>query len=179
MKKGSAMPAMRMLLLALLLPAFFSGPAHAGDRQDQSKSDQASVKAGGRSTSVATFNFGAGSAEANAVISQGYRVKDTVYISGQYSRDVNGRFVGAGDFDAQVRTTLTNIDRVLAGFKLKRSNIAEFVVYLTDPRTQSERLIPLIQNYLGDHRPAGTVLGTTGLFYPEQLIEIRVVAHAD
>jgi 2-iminobutanoate/2-iminopropanoate deaminase len=36
-----------------------------------------------------------------------------------------------------------------------------------------------MQEYFGAQRPAGTVLGTTGLWYPEQLIEIRVVAHAN
>ncbi|WP_029625317.1 RidA family protein [Sphingomonas sp. PAMC 26605] len=128
---------------------------------------------------VETFNFGSGSPEANTVISQGYRINDTIYISGQFSHDEKGKFVGVGDFATQARTTLANIDRVLAGFKLKRSNISELVVYLTDPRKQSDPLIPILQAYLGDHRPAGTVIGTTGLFYPDQLIEIRVVAHTD
>ena len=128
---------------------------------------------------VSTYNHGAGSAEANAVISQGYRINDTIYISGQYSHDMKDQIVGVGDFGAQARQTFENIDRVLAGFNVKRSNIAELVVYLTNPREQSERLTPIIQGYLGDHRPAATVIGTTGLYYPEQLIEIRVVAHTD
>jgi 2-iminobutanoate/2-iminopropanoate deaminase len=128
---------------------------------------------------VTTYNHGAGSAEANAIISQGYRINDTIYISGQYSHDMKGVIVGAGDFDAQARQTLENIDRVLVGFNVKRSNIADLVVYLTSPREQSEPLMPIMQEHLGDHRPAATVIGTTGLYYPEQLIEIRVVAHTD
>lgn len=128
---------------------------------------------------VATFNFGVGSEQANAVISQGYRTNDTIYISGQYSHDMNDQIVGVGDFEAQARQTLENIDGVLAGFGVKRSNIAELLVYLTNPREQSEQFIPIMQEYLGDHRPAATMIGTTGLFYPEMLIEIRVVAHTD
>ena len=128
---------------------------------------------------IATYNHGAGSAEANAIISQGYRINDTIYISGQYSHDMKGVIVGVGDFDAQARQTLENIDRVLAGFNVKRSNIADLVVYLTNPREQSEPLVPILQEYLGDHRPAATVIGTTGLYYQQQLIEIRVVAHTD
>lgn len=169
----------KIFAAALLAGLVIASSVQAADRQRSPSNKQQSSPKSHRSSKVMTFNFGAGSAEANTVISQGYRVNDTVYISGQFSHDANGKFVGQGDFDAQVRETLKNIDRVLAGFKLKRSNIAELVVYLTDPRKQSDPLIPILQQYLGDHRPAATVLGTTGLFYPEQLIEIRVVAHAN
>ncbi len=128
---------------------------------------------------VSTFNHGAGSAKANGLISQGYRINDTIYISGQYSHNMEDEIVGAGDFEVQARQTLENIDRVLAGFDIKRSNIAELVVYLTDMHAQSGLLVPIMLEYLDDHRPAATVIGTTGLFYPEMLIEIRVVAHTD
>lgn len=87
--------------------------------------------------------------------------------------------VNEGDFNAQTRQTLRNIDSMLAGFHVKRSNIAEFVIYLTKPSEQSEPLVTLLQEYLGEHRPALTVIGVTGLFFPQQLIEIRVVAHTD
>lgn len=128
---------------------------------------------------VTTFNFGAASENANTLISQGYCVSGTIYISGQYAHDTEDAVVGVGDFEAQVKQTLKNIDKVLAGFHVTKANIAELVVYLTNPREQAAPLTPLLQEYLGTHRPAGTVLGTTGLWYPEQLIEIRVVAHAN
>ena len=128
---------------------------------------------------VTTFNLGAASEHANSLISQGYSVNGTIYISGQYSHDTEDAVVGVGDFAAQVRQTLKNVDRVLAVFYVTKSNIAEVVVYLTNPREQAALLAPLLQEYMGAHRPAGTVIGVTGLWYPEQLIEIRVVAHAN
>lgn len=131
-----------------------------------------------KTSKVITYNLGAAS-EANTLISQGYSVNGTIYISGQYSHDTEDTVVGVGDFEAQVRQTLKNIDRVLAGFHVTKSNIAEVVVYLTNPREQSALLAPLLQEYLGEPRPAGTVIGVTGLWYPEQLIEIKVVAHAN
>ena len=67
----------------------------------------------------------------------------------------------------QARQTLKNIDRVLAGFHVTKSNIAEMVIYLTNPREQSAPLAPLLQEYMGQHRPAGTVIGVTGLWYPK------------
>lgn len=68
---------------------------------------------------------------------------------------------------------------MLARFNVERSNSAELVVYLTNLREQSEPLTPILQEYIGEHRPALTVIGTTGMFYPQQPIEIRVVAHTD
>ena len=92
---------------------------------------------------------------------------------------MQGKIVGVGDFEAQTRQTLANIDRVLAGFNVTKSNLAELVVYPTNPTEQSELLAPLLKDYLGEHRPAGTVIGVTGLWFPQQLIEIRAVAHTD
>lgn len=132
-----------------------------------------------KTSKVTTFNLGAASEHANTLISQGYSVNGTIYISGQYSHDTEDVVVGVGDFEAQVRQTLKNIDRVLAGFYVTKSNIAEVIVYLTNPREQSALLVPLLQEYMGEYRPAGTVIGVTGMWYPEQLIEIRVVAHTN
>ena len=128
---------------------------------------------------VTTFNLGPASEYANTAISQGYSVNGTVYISGQYSHDTTDAVTGVGDFDAQVRQTIKNIDKVLAGFNLDRSNIADMIIYLTNPPEQAAPLVPLLQEFVGDHRPAATVIGVTSLWYPEQLIEIRVVAHAN
>lgn len=128
---------------------------------------------------VKTFNFGLASENANTLISQGYSVNGTVYISGQYSHDTTDEVTGVGDFEFQVKQTLKNIDKVLAGFNLDRKNIAEMTIYLTNPQEQAAPLVPLLQKFVGDHRPAGTVIGVTGLWYPEQLIEIRVIAHAN
>lgn len=128
---------------------------------------------------VKTFNLGAASEYANTAISQGYSVNGTLYISGQYSHDTTDAVTGVGDFEAQVQQTIKNIDLVLAGFNLRRSNIADMIIYLTNPAEQAAPLVPLLQEFVGQHRPAATVIGVTSLWYPEQLIEIRVVAHAD
>ncbi|XIF03394.1 RidA family protein [Serratia marcescens] len=67
-------------------------------------------------------------------MSQGIRVKDTLYISGQFSHDMQGEFIGAGDIERQTQQTLDNLDRVLAGFGAERSNLAYVEIYLTDVR---------------------------------------------
>jgi len=112
-------------------------------------------------------------------ITQGYSVKGTIYISGQFSHDTEGMFVGEGDIEAQTRQTLENLDRVLAGFDVTRSNLAYVEIYLTNPQEHFEPVIQQFKEYVGQHRPAGSLIGVTYLASPEQLIEISAVAHTD
>lgn len=127
---------------------------------------------------VTTYNHLPGEQGANAFSSQGYCVHGIIFISGQYSHDMQGEFVG-GSIEAQVAQTFENLDRVLAGFNVTRSNIAEAVIYLTNPQEHLWLCAGLFQEYIGDHRPAVTGIGVTYLAFPEQLVEIRVVAHTD
>lgn len=110
-------------------------------------------------------------------ITQGYSVNGTIYISGQFSHDMEGAFVGEGDIEAQTRQTLENLDRVLAGFGVTKSNLAYVEIYLTNAQEHSEPIVGLFKEYVGKHRPAGSLIGVTYLAFPEQLIEISAVAH--
>jgi len=110
-------------------------------------------------------------------ISQGYCVNGTIYISGQFSHDMKGKFIGAGDIQAQTRQTLKNLDRVLESFGATKSNIAEIEIFLTDPQRDFEECIKIFKEYVENYKPAGTLVGVSGMAFPDQLIEIRAVAH--
>lgn len=110
-------------------------------------------------------------------ITQGYAVNETIYISGQFSHNTEGMFIGEGDIEAQTQKTLDNLDRVLKGFNVTRSNLAYVEIYLTNAFMHSERVIQLFKQYVGEHRPAGSLIGVSSLAFPEQLIEISAVAH--
>lgn len=125
-----------------------------------------------------TYNHGVAWEEEYG-LSQGYSANGTIYISGQFSHDLQGLFVGEGDIEVQTRQTLENLDRVLEGFGVTRSNIAEMEIFLTNPQEHFEQCVKLFKEYVGDHRPAGTLIGVSGLAFPHQLIEIRAVAHTD
>lgn len=112
-------------------------------------------------------------------VTQAYSVNGIVYISGQFSHDMKGAFVGEGDIKAQTRQTLENLDRVLAGFGLAKSNLAEVEVFMANPKRDFEPFIALYREYMGDHRAAGTLIGVSSLAFPEELVEIRAVAHAN
>ncbi|MDQ0658252.1 RidA family protein [Paenibacillus sp. W2I17] len=112
-------------------------------------------------------------------VAQGYSVNGTIYIAGQFSHDMQGTFIGVDDIEAQVRQTLDNLDRVLAGFNVTKSNIAELEILLVHPQEHLEPCVAVYKDYIGAHRPAVTMVGTSGLAFPHQLIEIRAVAHTD
>jgi len=124
-----------------------------------------------------TYNHGVPWEEGNGV-TQAYSVNGTIYISGQFSHDMAGAFVG-GDIEAQTRQTFANLDRVLAGFGITRSNLAYVEIYLTNAPEHFERAVRMFREYVGDHRPAATCIGVTYLASPEQLVEISAVAHAE
>lgn len=112
-------------------------------------------------------------------ITQGYSVNGTIYISGQFSHDMQGKFVGKEDIEDQTRKTLENLDRVLAGFGVTKSNLAYVEIYLTNAQEHAEPCIRLFKEFMGQHRPAGSLIGVASLAFPEQLIEISAIAHTD
>jgi enamine deaminase RidA (YjgF/YER057c/UK114 family) len=107
---------------------------------------------------------------------QAIQVGPTVYISGQLSHDMEANFVGSGDFELQVRTTFTNLDRVLEAYGLQREHVVQTTVYVKDLRQNFEAIGRLHAEYFGEHRPTSTVLGVVDLALPEQLVEIAAVA---
>ncbi|WP_260682035.1 RidA family protein [Alkalicoccobacillus porphyridii] len=112
-------------------------------------------------------------------MSQAYSSDGIVYISGQFSRDMQGNFVGEHDIELQTKQTFDNLDRVLTGFNIKRSNLVDLEIFLINPQEDSETLIPIFKQYMGDIRPAVTMVGTAGLAFSQMLIEIRAIAHVD
>jgi 2-iminobutanoate/2-iminopropanoate deaminase len=128
------------------------------------------------SSEVTTYHHGVEWEEANGV-SQACCVHGTIYIAGQFSHDMSGAFLGEGNIEVQTQQTLSNLDRVLAGFNVTRDNLTEVIIYLTNPKAHFEGCMAVWKKYIGKHRPAGTLLGVTALAFPHQLVEIRAVAH--
>lgn len=110
---------------------------------------------------------------------QAIRTGDTVYVSGQLSHDQDGNFVGAGDFELQVRTTLANLDLVLAHFGAQRGQIVETTVLLRNLRDHFDATARLHSAYFGKHPPTSTVMGVSDLALPDQLVEIGAVVRLD
>ncbi|MHA5049902.1 Rid family hydrolase [Streptomyces sp. SD15] len=111
--------------------------------------------------------------------SQAIQVGDTVYVAGQVSHDRDGNFVGAGDFELQVKTTLANLDLVLKHFGAERSQIVESAVLVRNLRENFDTTARLHAEYFGEHRPTSTVMGVSDLALPDQLVEIGALVRLD
>ncbi|MFJ5220818.1 RidA family protein [Streptomyces sp. NPDC088354] len=111
--------------------------------------------------------------------SQAVQAGDTLYISGQLSHDSTGAFIGEGDFELQMRTTLGNLDRVLEHFGATRDQIVETTILVRGLREHFDTVARLHAAYCGEHRPTSTVMGVSDLALPAQLVEIGAVVRLD
>lgn len=122
-----------------------------------------------------TFDFGV-PWEKGFGYSQALRAGPLLFVSGQLSHDRQGRLVGEGDFELQVRTSFANLDRVLAHFGAKKEGVVETTIYVRDLPKHFDILARLNQEYFGAHRPTSTTLGVVDLAFRQQLVEIAAVA---
>ncbi|MEV8090713.1 RidA family protein [Streptomyces nigra] len=111
--------------------------------------------------------------------SQAVRAGNTLYVSGQLSHDESGTFIGSGDFELQVRSTLQNLDRVLDHYGAARNQIVETTVLVKELRKHFDTVARLHAEYCGENRPTSTVMGVSELALPQQLIEIGAVVRLD
>ena len=122
---------------------------------------------------------------------QAVKVGDTVWVSGQLSHDAAGSMVAPAPLDAagriadhanmgpQMAQSYANVAKVLGEYSLTMDNIVEEVVYVTDMDAAFAVAGEVRrQAYGGTPVVASTILVTPRLAFPEQLIEIKVIAKA-
>jgi enamine deaminase RidA (YjgF/YER057c/UK114 family) len=122
---------------------------------------------------------------------QAVKLGDTIYVSGQLSHDEEGNMVAPAPIDAQGRIadhgnmgpqmaqSYANIAKVLGEYGLTMDSIVEEVVYVTD-MDAAFAIAGAVrkQAYGGMPVVASTILVTPRLAFPDQLIEIKVIAKA-
>jgi len=102
-------------------------------------------------------------------------VGDTVYVSGQGSRDADGNLPDT--FEAQVRQCLQNIRDILQGGNMDFENTVWMTVYLTD-LSHYEVMNKIYWETIGKNPPARTVLGIADLPAGNK-VEINCIAVTD
>ena len=110
---------------------------------------------------------------------QAIKVSETIYVSGQLSHDDEGNFVGPNDFDAQIKQTFANLDKVLDHFGVTRNQVVQDTVFVVNLRQYNNAVATAHLEYFGNHRPTSTTVGAEALFFPGQLIEINVTIRTD
>ena len=122
----------------------------------------------------------------SALIPDGVRVGDLIHLSGAASIDDEGSPVHAGDFLAQNRQAYANIEKVLESFGADLSNVIKETVFVTDMSLPMGSPDAPFQEYVamhaevfggGPNEVAQSLIQISGLFLPELLVEIEVVAH--
>lgn len=110
-------------------------------------------------------------------LSQGFRVGDLLFISGQAAIDESGAIVGAGDFDAQAEQTFRNLLRVLEAGGSDLEHVVKVTIFLTD-MANFPKIVELRGRWFTPPWPADTIVEVSGLALPELEIEIEAVAVA-
>lgn len=114
---------------------------------------------------------------------------DTIYLSGQLSHDgadlvapapvgADGKVTDFSAMEAQMRQTYANAAELLGRFGATLANVVEEVVYVLDIPAAVAVAGLVRQEAYGrpDPQVASSLVGTPGLAFPEQLVEIKFVA---
>jgi 2-iminobutanoate/2-iminopropanoate deaminase len=122
------------------------------------------------------FNFGV-PWEHNISFSQGAAVRGGrwILLSGQASIDDEGRVVGKGDMELQVRTSLEAVRRGLALDDATPGDVVKLNVYTTDCRA-FHKTQPIREAFFARPYPAQTLVEVTRLAMRDFLVELEVIA---
>jgi 2-iminobutanoate/2-iminopropanoate deaminase len=109
--------------------------------------------------------------------SQAVKVGDTIYISGQVSHDDEGKIVGRGDMEAQMRQAYANIQEMLKKYGATMDNVIDEVLFVTDMNTAFAAAVKCRQEvFSGQPVVASTIVQIQQLAFPDLMIEIKCVA---
>jgi 2-iminobutanoate/2-iminopropanoate deaminase len=98
-----------------------------------------------------------------------------IYLSGQLSRDSEGRLVGPGDMLEQTRQCIRNMQTVLAAAGGTLDDIVSTTVYTTDMRAFKE-IVQARTEFFVTKLPTSTIVEVNHLADPGLLIEIQAIA---
>ena len=101
--------------------------------------------------------------------------RSLIFLSGQLSRDSEGRLVGKGDMAEQTRQAIRNMQSVLevAGGTLE--DIVSIVVYTTDMR-EFKDIVAARMEFFKNKLPTSTIVEVNHLSEPGLLIEFQAIA---
>ena len=110
-------------------------------------------------------------------LSQGFRVGELLFVSGQAAIDESGTIVGTGDFDAQAEQTFRNLARVLEAGGSRLDRVVKVTIFLTD-MANFPKIVELRGRWFTPPYPADTIVEVSSLALPELEIEIEAIAVA-
>jgi reactive intermediate/imine deaminase len=111
-------------------------------------------------------------------LSQGFRVGELLFVSGQTGIDEKGELVAVGDFDAQADYAFRNLARVLEAGGSSLERVVKVTIFLTDMAANFPKIVELRGKWFSPPYPADTIVEVRSLYRPEVEIEIEAIAVA-
>lgn len=112
------------------------------------------------------------------LLSQGIRVGNLVFISGQAAIGDDGNIVGRGDFDKQAEQAFRNLQRALEAAGSSLDRVAKVTIFLKS-MDNFGKIVALRRKWFSAPYPADTIVEISSLYSPEALIEIEAIAVAE
>ncbi len=97
----------------------------------------------------------------------------TLYVSGQVGLNADGAC--PPEFSAQAQRVFVNLGGVLAAAGMDVEDIVKLTVFLTDA-ADYRNFQEIRAAFLGDHKPASTLLVVAGLARAEWKVEVEAIA---
>jgi 2-iminobutanoate/2-iminopropanoate deaminase len=108
------------------------------------------------------------------LLSQGIRVGNMLFISGQAGYGDDGKIVSGG-FRAQGEQAFANLRRALDAGGASLNSVAKVTIFLTDMGNFQD-VVELRRRYFSQPYPADTIVEIKALYTPEAMIEIEAIA---
>ncbi len=109
-------------------------------------------------------------------MSQGVKIGNFLYISGQIALDPGGKVVGENDMGAQSQKVYENIEAILKQAGGTFENIIKVTAYLTD-MSRYPQYNEVRSKVFKNYRPASTTVEVSGLAFKGLLVEVEAVAY--
>jgi reactive intermediate/imine deaminase len=114
--------------------------------------------------------------DANFPLSQGLKVGNLLFLSGQVAVDSDGNIVGKGDLKAQTRQVFENIKTILEKAGASFDNVVKMTTYFTTDIRHYEDYFAVRREYFKGVNPASTGVQVAALAFEGLLLEVEVIA---
>ncbi len=108
------------------------------------------------------------------LLSQGIRLGELLFISGQAGYDADGQIVQGG-FKAQGEQAFANLRRALEAGGSSLADVVKVTIFLTD-MGEFSKVVDLRRKFFTPPYPADSIVEVKGLYSPEVMIEIEAIA---